>query len=265
MNNSSPPPPPDPAVTAAAAAKANKETAITQYGLNATNQVTPYGNLSYKQIGQWPDGTPRYEATTSLSPEEQTLYDKYTATQSKFGDIAGEQTSRVAGLLSSPVNLNNEATEARLTELGRKRIDPRMQEGRAALEANLLNRGIRPGSEAYDSMTRQFGERENDAYNQLYLTGRGQAVQEALTERNQPLNELSALMSGSQVQQPNFQNTPTPGVAPVNVGDITNQAYQGQMAGWAEQQTSKNAMMSGIFGMAAAPLGGWAYGGFKGL
>jgi hypothetical protein len=32
----SPPPAPDPAQTAAAQAKANKETAVTQYGLNAT-------------------------------------------------------------------------------------------------------------------------------------------------------------------------------------------------------------------------------------
>ncbi len=68
MDAPSPPPAPDPKETAAAQSQMNKETAVAQYGLNATNQVTPQGTLTYKQIGTWADGTPRFEATTAYSP-----------------------------------------------------------------------------------------------------------------------------------------------------------------------------------------------------
>jgi len=65
------PPAPDPAATARAQATANRETAVTQFGLNAVNQYTPYGNLEYAQAGTWADGTPRFTATQTLSPAEQ--------------------------------------------------------------------------------------------------------------------------------------------------------------------------------------------------
>ena len=38
------------------------------------NQVTPYGNLTYKQIGMNPDGSPKYEANTQLSPEQFNIF-----------------------------------------------------------------------------------------------------------------------------------------------------------------------------------------------
>jgi hypothetical protein len=53
MGKSSPksPTPPDPAATAAAQTASNKETAYWNAVLNNVNQVTPYGNLTYKQTG----------------------------------------------------------------------------------------------------------------------------------------------------------------------------------------------------------------------
>ena len=102
----SPPPAPDPAATAAAQAATNKQTAITQYGLNATNQVTPYGSLTYTQGDPWSDGTPHYTATTTLSPEQQNLYNLGTQTQSNLGNIGVEQSDKVRGLLNTPFDLN---------------------------------------------------------------------------------------------------------------------------------------------------------------
>src|SRR5678815_5513944 len=100
MGGSSAPAPQDPAATAAAAAASNKQTAITQYGLNATDQVTPYGNLSYAQGTPWSDGTPHYTATTTLSPEQQNLYNLGTQTQSNLGNIGVEQSDKVRGILN---------------------------------------------------------------------------------------------------------------------------------------------------------------------
>lgn len=233
----------------------NKDTAIAQYGLNATNQITPQGNLTYTQIGKWEDGTPRYQATQNYSPEQQKLYEQQTQLGGKLNDLAIGQTDRLSGVLSQPVNLSNEATESRLMELGRKRLDPLTAQRRAATETDLINRGIRPGTEAYNRAMTSVGQQENDAYNQLLLSGRGQAVQEALTERNQPINEISALMSGGQVSTPSFVNTPQPGVNGVDYTGLVNQKYQSDMAGYQSK-------MGGLFGLAGAfakPLGGWMF------
>lgn len=47
------PTPPDPVATAQAQGAVNRDTAITQYLLNATDQVTPFGSLTYEPIGNW--------------------------------------------------------------------------------------------------------------------------------------------------------------------------------------------------------------------
>lgn len=260
MDAPSAPPAPDPAKLAAEQGKANKETAVAQYGLNATNQITPQGSLSYRQIGTWDDGTPRFEATQAYSPGEQAIYDVNQQTRQNVGQIGRDQTARVSQALSTPVNLSNEATEARLMELGRKRLDPRFEQESNALETQLINRGIRPGTEAYNNFRTRFDQGKNDAYNQLLLGGRQQAVTEALTERNQPINEITALMSGSQVSQPNWTNTPTPGVAPTDVLGANQLSLNQQNQQFQAEQQQNNALMSGLFGLGSAGLGGWAMG-----
>lgn len=244
-----PPPPPDPAQTAAAQAKSNKETAVAQYGLNATNQVTPEGTLSYKQIGTWADGTPRFESTQALSPAEQGIYDIGTETRRNVGTIGRDQSARIGELLGKPVQMGNEATEARLMELGSKRLDPMFARNRAALENKLANQGVTMGSEAWRTATGQFGEQENDAYNQLLLAGRGQANQELLTERNQPINEITALLSGSQVSQPNWVGTPQTSVAPTDVAGISANYQNILNDQYKTKAAQQNAMMGGLFGL----------------
>lgn len=236
----------------------NRDTAVTQYGLNATNQVTPYGNLNYEQIGTWSDGTPRFQATQSLSPEQQKLYEQQTQLGSKLNDIGLSQADRIGGLLGTPVDLSNEATESRLMELGRSRLDPALAARRGSTEQDLMNRGVRPGTEAYSRGMEAVTQGENDAYNQLLLTGRGQAVQEALAERNQPINEISALMSGGQVSQPNFVGTPQPGVAGTDYAGIVQSGYQNQMGQYNAQMNQQNALMGGLFGLGGSAIRGAA-------
>jgi hypothetical protein len=247
---------PDPVKTANAQAQMNKDTAIAQYGLNATNQVTPQGNLTYTEIGRWSDGTPRYQATQTLSPEQKKLYDQQTQLGTKMNDLAIGQTDRLSGVLSQPVDLSNEATESRLMELGRARLDPMIEQRKKATETELLNKGVRPGTEAYTRAMTAVDQQTNDAYNQLLLTGRGQSVQEALAERNQPINEISALMGGGQVSTPQFTNTPQPGVNGVDYTGLVNNKYKADMEAYSGK-------MSGLFGLAGAfakPLGGWMFG-----
>jgi len=248
---------PDPVKTAQAQSASNKETAVTQYGLNATNQVTPNGSLTYNQIGTWADGTPRFEATTSLSPQQQALYDKGNITQNNLADIGNQQSAKIGALLNTPVNLAT-ATEDKIAKLGAARLDPRFAREGEALDTQLINKGIRPGSTAWHDAQLAQSQSKNDAYNQLYLTGRGQGAQEALTERNQPINEISALLSGSQVSQPGFTNTPQPGVAPTDVIGAQQQSLNQQNVGYNAQVANQQALTNGLFKLGSSALGGWA-------
>src|SRR5262245_21824788 len=121
MDAPSAPPAPDPVKTAEAQSTANKETAVAQYGLNATNQVTPQGSLTYRQVGTWDDGTPRFEATIALSPGEQGVYDTNLATRQNVGNIGRDQSARIGALLGTPLDLNT-TTENKIDELGRARL-----------------------------------------------------------------------------------------------------------------------------------------------
>lgn len=246
---------PDPTATANAQADMNTKTATTQYQLNATNQNTPYGNLSYKQIGTWEDGTPRFEATQSLNPEQQNLLDLSNKTQANLGQIGVDQSSKIANILNTPFSLDASRGKA-ISDIQSTFLNPQWNDNQSALETKLLNQGVRPGSEAYDKAMMSFSTDRQRAYDQMFLDSYDKGNTSALTERNQPLNEISALLSGSQVSQPNFVSTPQSSVAPVDYTGLVNQKYQGQVA-------SNNAMMGGIFGLASAPLGGWAYGGYK--
>jgi hypothetical protein len=211
------------------------------------------------------------------------------------------------------------------------RMQPRLDQDRAAMEASLANRGIKLGSGAYSDAQGDFGRNLNDArmgailgagdeqgrmvgmerdragfenqaqqqqygqnlgraafsnagqqsqydqnlgratfsnnanqqefQNQLARAGfnnnatqqqRGDWLSEQYGQRNQGLNELIGLMSGSQVQAPNFsvgQGAQMPGV---DYGGMVGQNYQNQLQGWQAQQANNpwNGVMGGLFGSA---------------
>jgi hypothetical protein len=264
MKTAAPPSPPDATATAAAQTASNVKTATTQQQLNMVDQTNPYGASKYSQTGTWEDGTPKFANTVTLSPEEQRNQNQQWEFDNLVNTLGIDQTKKLSGHLDQPIDLSNEATESRLMELGRKRLDPKFAEGRSSLETQLYNQGVMPGTEAYDRAMRGFGQQENDAYNELLLSGRGQSVQEALTARNQPINEITALMSGGQVTQPNFQQTPQTNVAGTDIAGLTMDAYKyGPLAQYQAQQANKQAMMGGLFGLGGAALGGWGRSGFS--
>ena len=256
---------PDPVATAAAQGNMNQNTATTQQLLNMTNQVGPDGSLTYNQTGNnsftGADGktysVPQFTATTTLSPAQQALQDLTNKTKANLGQIGVDQSAKIGSLLGTNLNLNNDATEARLMELGSKRLDPALARNEEALRTRLANQGLQPGSAAFNAEMKQFGETSNDARNQLLLTGRGQAVQEALTERNQPLNEIIGLMSGSQLTAPTFGNTPQTQVGGVDYAGMVNNNFNAQNQQYQAKLGQQNAAMGGMFGLGGT-LGGSA-------
>lgn len=73
-------------------------------------------------------------------------------------------------------------------------------------------------------------------------------LQQEFALRNQPINEITALMSGTQVTNPQF-NAPTQvGVAAAPIGQYMQDAYESELA-------ASNAQASGLFGILSAGLG----------
>lgn len=246
---------PDPVATAQAQSGMNRDTAITQQQLNMTNQVTPWGTLDYQQTGtrgytdsqgRWVE-TPTYTATTTLSPEQQAIFEKTQEAQGNLANIASDQSAFLQDYLAKPFEYTNQDAENWAYDLGAQRLDPRFEQQETALRDRLIAQGIRPGTAAWDREMTNLGQSKNDAYNQLMLTGRQQAYTEALQQRNQPINEISALLSGSQVAMPQFQSTPQTGVAGVDYTGLVNNKYQADVQ-------SRNAMMGGLFGLLSAPF-----------
>lgn len=255
------PSPPNPKETASASTSTNVGTAVANAFLNNANQITPDGSITYDQSGayDWFDpytgktyNIPTFTATTQLTPQGQAIKAQTDATEFNLGSLANQQSGFLNEYMGRPFDGSNEATEARLFELGRKRLDPMFAERRQALDAKLANQGIRSGSEAYARAVGDFGEQENDAYNQLLLSGRGQAFSEAQATRNQPINEITALLSGSQVSQPQAANFNQSRIPTTDVAGIIGQDYQNRLGAWQQKQAMTQSALGGLFGLGSA-------------
>lgn len=255
---------PDPAKTAAAQGAWNTVTAQQQQSMNMIGQNGPGGTLDYSQTGSTtimdpngkPINVPQYTANVKLTPGQQAIYDQTQQSELNLATLANEQSDKLKGYLDTPFEYGNEEAEAWAYDLGSKRLDPRFAQQEDAMRTQLINSGIRPGTPAYDREMARMGETKNDAYNQLALGSRSQAFNEALSTRNQPINEITALMSGSQVANPTagFAQTPQSQVAGVDYTGLVNQNYQSQMQQYNAQQ---GGMMGGLFGLGKALIGAW--------
>lgn len=247
------PAPPDPAATAAAQAASNKETAIANANLNRVDQYGPQGSVQYQVIGTNEDGTPKYRQDTYYSPAYQAMFDNQTTIANKLGQFGISQGEKVGELLSKPFD-PNAAAEDKIVNLQRARLDPQWQQQEEALRSQLINSGLRPGTDAYDREMSNFSQRKQDAYNSMYLQGRQQAVSEAQLQRSVPLNELMATMTGNQVQNPQYAGVPQTAQANTDVAGIYQNNFANQMAIANAEAQSNNAMMGGLFGLGSMAM-----------
>lgn len=225
--------------------------------MNQVGQEGPDGSLEYVQDGfdSYTDPiskqtvkVPRYKALTRLSSGQQAIKDATDATKANNARIAQMLSGKLSG---TPLDLNSEVEDT-LFGLGSKRLAPRLQQARTAAETDAINRGIRPGSDAYDRQMRNVGETENDAWNQLALTGRSQAVSEVLGRRRFDIDEILSLLGGSPVGKANeaFAPVSQTSTQPVPLAGLINSNYQSQLDAWKTKQAGLNEMIGGLFGLA---------------
>jgi len=249
---------PDPYKTASAQAGMNRDTAITQMQLNGVNQVNPWGSVNYQQTGQnsFTDSqgnvvsTPQFTQTTTYSPEQQAIFDATQGAQGNLAQLAESQSGFLRDYVAKPFEFNNSDAEQWAYDLASPRLLQQQGQNEAQMRTVLANKGIREGSAAWNAEMGRMTNANTDQLNQLALTGRGQAFSEALARRNQPINEITALMSGSQVSNPAQMGgaTPQAGVGGVDYTGLVNQKYKADLE-------KSQAAMGGLFGLVSAGLG----------
>lgn len=354
------PAPPDPVATAQAQGQMNIDAARVNFANNAVNQYTPYGSLEWNQWA--PD---RWSAVQTLAGPEQHMLNQERYLGTRMNDIAASQLERANWALSSPLSFagltpnaapvhgyrpsdilgapnyeqlvdklkpagvieTNPQDTQHIANLMAQREQPRMNAQRNAIRNQLINSGVREGTEAWNramddwnrqqndfqigaqlaagqeqsrmfqdafnesqkrfaqantqqALTREQQEaaalwnRENEItrynqYNQHYETDyqqrlnqynqqnqlRQNQIAELMMQRNAPLNEIAALMSGSQINQPSFVNAPQFNTAAGNLMDSTYQSYAGQQNAYNAQLQNVMNNRSGMYGLLGQGIG----------
>jgi hypothetical protein len=88
---------------------------------------------------------------------------------------------------------------------------------------------------------------------------RQQYLNEQFALRNQPINEITALLSGSQVAQPNFLNTNQTTIPTTDIAGLINRNFDQQMAVSNQQAATANNIIGGLFGFAGGLGRGGAF------
>jgi hypothetical protein len=366
-----PPAAPDYAGAAVAQGAANVETARASAKLSNPNVYSPYGTQLVSYEGDVPTIrqtlTPEAQRTLEAQQALQgnlarlggTAYTNAFGTlsspfsfggqvQTQFnqgGALQNAPTAGQYGLAQGGLNAPNLSSQLDLSNVAKmpvnagttgqeaimRRLEPSLARQRTSTETQLINQGLRPGTEAYDNAARLLGEQENDLRSQAALQGLnldiganqlgfGQALQggqfanaadlaqfgaglqsqqaanqaiaqnygqgmssaqaqnateaqrynqamqaaqfgntaqqqalaQALQQRQLPLNEISALMSGSQIQNPQFGAYQGQNIAAAPVANAAAQqgAYNQNL--YNQQVAGQNANTAGLFSFGSA-------------
>ena len=270
---------PDYVGAAQAQGQANIATAQTQAALNNPNITSPYGSQSVTyttdaQGNQIPNITQSLTPVGQQDLENQQqvqLGESQLAQQGlstaqnlmsqpfQYNGPAIQTGINQSGVAPAAINPGQTAYQAQMALL-----QPQITQSQNALNQQLQNQGIPLGSTAYNNAQLAQGQQtaaleDNAAVNGVNLQqaanqqGYGQAVnnaqfgntaaQQAYAQQlglyNQPLNEITALMSGSQIQAPQFQQYTgggSIGAAPIaaataSQGNYNTALYNSQMQG----------------------------------
>jgi hypothetical protein len=258
---------PDYRAAAQETAAGNLDAARQATAANRVNQVTPYGNLSYSITGADPYGNPTWTATQTLSPAQQQLLDYQNQTSIGLGQLAGKGLGYVENMLETPFDTSALPSTGfnpsqTYQEAYMQRLAPQLQQGREQLQQRLANQGIDIGSTAYDRAMMQQAQRENDLLAAATTQGFGvgqQARQTALQEqaylRNEPLNTLSAVRTGAQVQGPQFVNSAQQATtAGPDILGAAGMQYNAAMGDFNAKQAAQANLNQGLFSLGGAAL-----------
>ena len=246
-----PPPAPDPNVMASAQTGSNIDTAVASGILNRMDSYGPGGSVTYNQTGSQNVGgrqVPTYAQTTTLSPEQQALYNAQTATQNTAYNTANTAIGNAAANLETPFEMPTNAPNLVTNVNGgpvQTSFDPG---GQVQSSVDFSNLPALPGANDFaaerDSVTNalmsrfneDWGREQENSMSRLNALGTQQGTEMWGNEmgrldraRNDALTQ--AILAGGQEQSRLF------GLASQARGQLSNEALaSGQFANTAAGQ-----------------------------
>jgi hypothetical protein len=284
---------PDYTGAAVAQGAANLEAARATAMLSNPNVYSPYGTQTVTYNGDIPT------VRQTLTPDAQRTLDQQQALGYKLTDLAGRGFSAVDKTMGTPFSFGGPSVQTSLDTSGiaqmpinagttgqeaiMSRLEPSLAKNRVSTETQLINQGLRPGTEAYDNAIKLLGQQENDARTQAVLQGLGldisantqgfnqalqggqfantaqqQALAQAIQQRQMPLNEVNALVEGSQIQNPQFGPYQGSNVQAAPIANATAQQGQFDQNTYNAQMGSYNQNVAGLYGLGGAAAYGYA-------
>jgi len=166
-----------------------------------------------------------------------------------------DQQNQAAAVNQQMLNAQTEL-QAQLRSQGFSEAQASQAAKNTAMQQNYANQQTQQQSKN-QAVAQQFNQ--NLQASQFWNAAQQQAMSQAIQQRQLPLNEITALMSGQQIQNPSYQAYQGASAQP---GDI--QAATGAQAGWDQniynqQVAQRNAMIGaigGLAGAAASPITG---------
>jgi hypothetical protein len=175
----------------------------------------------------------------------------------------GQEQSRLTGLSRDEAQFGNSAKQQEFSNTTNNRMalyglgEDQRRYGDSMQQQSFADQGLIQGRE--DAIANnQFGQQQ-----QLYDAtdnARTRSMQEQFALRNQPINEITALLSGSQVSTPQFGIAQSAQMPTTDIAGITQQGYANQMAAYNAKQQQQQAMMGGLFNLGASALTGGMFG-----
>ncbi|MBD9528973.1 hypothetical protein [Paracoccus sp. PAR01] len=164
------------------------------------------------------------------------------------GGLESDRQALAQSLADQGITIGSPAYQSAMDDHGRQVNDMRTSAILAGGEEQSRMAGLRSQSLADQISSTGFN---NQAGIQQYSTqqdARNQYESRAYARRNQGLNEILSLMSGSQVQSPNFVNTAQNLIPTTDYAGIVQQGYQNQMG----QFNAQNSFWNNVLGGAGA-------------
>jgi len=236
---------------------------VQTLGGNYAAPVAP----NYSDFVTNPNPDSGWTATTTLSPAQQQLLDIQNATSLQLGGLQQKGLGYVESMINKPFGTEN------LPQIGinagenyssaiMRRLAPQLAMEQKSFDQRMANQGIPVGSEAYQNARRIFDMGQNDRLVAAQTGGIDvglRANQQGFNQlgymRNEPINTLNAIRSGSQVTNPTFQSVPQQ--ATTSGADIlgaTQAGYNAQLGGYNASEAANAANTGGMYQLGGTAL-----------
>ncbi len=158
----------------------------------------------------------------------------------RYGAIlnAGQEQSRLAGLAANQAAFQNSAQAQQYA-----------QNSNDASFANAANQQMfsnQNSATAANNALKDQGFNAQQAQMNAQNAARSNYLNEQYALRNQPINEISALLSGGQVTNPSFVPTQGQSMPTVDYAGLVGQKYQADLAAYQQKQANGGAILGGL-------------------